>query len=75
MEKEISELAYKDTASMTKKEKMNGMGIRLFFFRITGIIVSVIGRVFQANPARNDLKHAQKAPSKICKTAGFCTIL
>jgi hypothetical protein len=35
MEKDISELAYKDTASMTKKVTMNGTGTRFFFFIFT----------------------------------------
>jgi hypothetical protein len=42
MEKEISELVYKDTASMTKKEKINGIGTRLFFLFTVGIIVDAI---------------------------------
>jgi hypothetical protein len=51
MEKEISELAYKDTQSMKKKEKMNGIGTRLCFLCMIRIIVSAVGRILQSeNP-------------------------
>jgi len=53
MEKEISELAYKDTASMTRKVRMKGMAARLFFLCTIEIIVSVTGVIFQAIQRRN----------------------
>jgi len=68
MEKEISELAYKDTASMTKKEIMNGTATNLFFFCTIGIIVSITGRIFQAkyrqrsmgNDLRKEISYLKK---------------
>jgi hypothetical protein len=47
MEKEISELAYRDTASMTKKEKMNGIVTRLFFLFTIRIMVSLWDEFFK----------------------------